>query len=178
VSLESHRAGEPRKLSFALLVTTDTRSESDDRTTPRVRTLVETAGHTLRECVRAPNDAERIVEQAQAWFARPNLDVVVVSGGTGFSTRDVSVDALRPLLTRDTPGFGELFRQLSFAEIGAAAMLSRAFAGAVGRHLMFVLPGSPQAVELAFVRLILPEAAHWLGQLRGEPGGGNRGGPR
>lgn len=167
MSLESHRAGEPRILSFALLVTTDTRSESDDRTTPKVRALVEAAGHTLCDSARAPNQPTAIVDQAGGFFARPDIDVVVVSGGTGFSPRDVSVDALRPLVTRDAPGFGELFRQLSFAEVGAAAMLSRAFAGAVGRQLLFVLPGSPKAVELAFERLILPEAAHWLGQLRG-----------
>jgi molybdenum cofactor biosynthesis protein B len=93
-------------------------------------------------------------------------DAVILNGGTGFAGRDVSVEAVEPLLDRVIEGFGELFRALSFQQVGAAAMLSRALGGVVGRSVVFVLPGSPKAVELAMAELILPETGHLLGQVR------------
>jgi molybdenum cofactor biosynthesis protein B len=93
-------------------------------------------------------------------------DVVLVTGGTGVAPRDVTPEALAFLGARMLPGFGELFRALSFQEIGTAAMLSRATAGAVGSALVFALPGSPQACELALTKLILPELPHLVAQLR------------
>ena len=165
-----HRGGEPSRLGFSLLVPTDSRSEGDDVTTPLVESLLVSLGHGLVEARRVVNDAARIRAAAQELLSRDDVDALVVSGGTGFSPRDVSVEALRSLVDREAPGFGEIFRRLSFDDIGAAACLSRAFAGAVGRRVLFVLPGSPAAVELALRRLIFPVAAHWIGQLRKEEG--------
>src|SRR4029077_1027214 len=91
---------------------------------------------------------------------------VIVTGGTGIAPRDRTPDAVGALFERRLPGFGELFRMLSFQEVGAAAMLSRADAGVVGGALVFLLPGSPAAVELAVTKLIAPEPAHAVGQLR------------
>jgi molybdenum cofactor biosynthesis protein B len=94
------------------------------------------------------------------------IDAVFLTGGTGVSARDGTVEAIAPLLDRQLDGFGELFRMLSFAEVGAAAMLSRALGGTVGPVAVFAMPGSPAAVQLALPRLILPELAHLVGQLR------------
>ena len=103
---------------------------------------------------------------ADAFARLPGVDVVVTTGGTGFSPRDVTLEAVGPMLERPVEGFGELFRMLSYSQVGAAAMLSRAAAGLVGTRAVFLLPGSPKAVVLAMEALILPEAAHLLGQAR------------
>jgi molybdenum cofactor biosynthesis protein B len=94
------------------------------------------------------------------------VDVVLVTGGTGVAPRDVTVEAVRSLLEKELPGFGEIFRALSFAEIGPAAMLSRATAGVRAGKAVFVLPGSPAALQLAMEKLVLPEIAHLLAQAR------------
>ncbi|MGE5234512.1 MAG: MogA/MoaB family molybdenum cofactor biosynthesis protein [Acidobacteriota bacterium] len=166
MALDQHREEAPSALRFALIVATDTRTAGDDRTTPLVRERVTLAGHELAAARRVPNEIGEIQDALRQLLIANGIDVVVVSGGTGFSPRDVTVEAIRPLLERTVDGFGELFRALSFAEIGAAAMLSRALAGTAHRRAVFVLPGSPQAVALALERLILPEAAHLVAQLR------------
>lgn len=161
-----HRGEGPVSLGFALLVTTDSRTDADDATTPLVSSQVVASGHRLVETRRMANDVARLRAAAEELLSHDRVDVLVASGGTGFSPRDVSVEALRPLIDREAPGFGEIFRRLSFDEIGAAALLSRAFAGSVGVRCLFALPGNPAAVELALRHLILPTAAHWIGQLR------------
>ena len=98
----------------------------------------------------------------------PEVDVVVLTGGTGFSPRDITLAAVGPLLERPVEGFGELFRMLSYQQVGAAAMLSRAAAGLIEGRAVFLLPGSPKAVALAMEKLILPETGHLLGQVRRE----------
>jgi len=103
-------------------------------------------------------------------------DVVLVTGGTGVAPRDVTPEALQALGARELPGFGELFRALSFAEIGAPAMLSRATAATLGRAIVFALPGSPDACRLALTRLVLPELHHLVHQLRGGAASAPRGG--
>jgi molybdenum cofactor biosynthesis protein B len=94
------------------------------------------------------------------------VDVAVLTGGTGLSPRDVTLEAIEPLFEREIEGFGELFRSLSYAEIGPRAMLSRAIAGVVGIQAVFALPGSPKAVRLGMEKLVLPAVGHLLGQLR------------
>ena len=100
-------------------------------------------------------------------MADARVDVVIMTGGTGFSTTDATYESLAPTLDREIPGFGELFRKISFDEIGPAAMLSRAFAGIVKQKAVFCLPGSPNAVRTAMQRLILPELGHLVGLASG-----------
>ena len=133
---------------------------------PMYERLVAAAGHRLVERRIVPDDMVEIRAAAGELLRRQEVDVLVLSGGTGFSPRDLTLEAAGPLLERRIDGFGELFRMLSFEQIGAAAMLSRAAAGIIGRRAVFVLPGSPKAVTLAMERLILPEAGHLLGQAR------------
>jgi molybdenum cofactor biosynthesis protein B len=100
------------------------------------------------------------------WVAQPDVDVVLLTGGTGISHRDQTYEALLGLLTRELPGYGELFRWLSYQEIGSAAMLSRAVGGLVETTVVLSMPGSPAAVRLAMQRIILPELGHLVAQAR------------
>ena len=164
--LEQHRAYGPKRLGFAALTVSDSRTEADDGSGDEIERLVTGAGHRLVERRIVPDDMIEIRAAAGELLRREQVDVLVLSGGTGFSPRDLTLEAATPLLERRIDGFGELFRMLSYEQVGAAAMLSRAAAGVIGRRALFVLPGSPKAVSLAMERLILPEAGHLLGQAR------------
>jgi len=133
-----------------------------------LRRLAEEAGLAVTDEALLPDDPEQLRARVAGWAHDDSADVALLTGGTGFGPRDRTPEAIAPLFDRRLPGFGELFRMLSFQEVGAAAMLSRAEAGTVGRLAVFLLPGSPAAVDLAMRRLILPELAHLVGQLRAE----------
>jgi molybdenum cofactor biosynthesis protein B len=164
-TVDEHKAYAPGELTFAVLTASDSRDMEDDQSGRKIAEMATAAGHRVieRHVIRDHEEAIRgILEKVLA----VEVDVVIVNGGTGFSARDVSVEAVSPLLDRVIEGFGELFRALSFQQVGAAAMLSRALAGVAGASVIFVVPGSPKAVELAMSELILPEAGHLLGQIR------------
>ena len=168
-STEEHRAQAPVSVRCYVLTVSDTRSIEDDRGGALLEELLEAAGHDVvgRRIVR--DDVNSIVDAVQvASGGIDDPEVIVVTGGTGIAPRDCTPEALRPLLTKELPGFGELFRHLSFEEVGPAAILSRAFAGVLGRTLLFVVPGSVNAVRLATERLIAPEIAHMIRELRPE----------
>ncbi len=163
-----HREAGPTRLRAAILTVSDSRTAATDRSGDLLAEELETAGHqvTVREIL--PDEPD----QVRAWLAstaeRDDVDLILLNGGTGISRRDRTFEAVSSLLERILPGFGELFRLLSFEEIGAAAMASRAVAGTIGNKLVFCTPGSPAAVKLALTRLILPEAGHLVGELRKE----------
>lgn len=164
-SVDEHRAYAPSQLSFAVLTASDSRGEEEDESGRKIARLVIAEGHQVTHR-RVVADDEATIRAAVEEALTLGADVVVLNGGTGFASRDVSVEAVRPLTTRMIDGFGELFRMLSYQQVGSAAMLSRAAAGVIGRGVVFVLPGSPKAVELAMTELILPEVGHLLGQIR------------
>ena len=166
MSAEQHRQTAPTLLGFAVLTVSDSRAKADDVSGRTIRDLISTAGHPVVESTLVPDDVEAIRGAVHRFLALPGVDVVVTTGGTGFSPRDVTLAAVAPLFEKPVEGFGELFRMLSYQQVGAAAMLSRAAAGLVGTRAVFLLPGSPKAVALAMEKLILPEAAHLLGQAR------------
>ena len=172
---EQHRRTAPAVLGFAVLTVSDSRSGRDDSSGDAIRDLISGAGHRLVESTLVRDDVAAIRDAVRGLLAGAGVDVLVTTGGTGFSPRDVTLDAVGPLLDQRIDGFGELFRMLSYSQVGAAAMLSRAAAGLVGTRAVFLLPGSPKAVKLAMEALILPEAAHLLGQARREIKGGNSG---
>jgi molybdenum cofactor biosynthesis protein B len=153
----------PAKLAFAIVTVSDSRSPATDTGGDLAERLVRAAGHDLRSRSLVRDETAAIVA---ALDAATGVDVVVFTGGTGLAPRDVTPDALLPRLDRVLPGFGELFRMLSFQEVGGAAMASRAEAGVSAGRLVFLLPGSPKAVGLAMERLVLPEASHLVGQMR------------
>lgn len=160
-----HRATAPQTVSVAVVTLSDSRSPANDRTGDTIVALLEAAGHFVasRELVREDPPAIRAVLEAA--LAGP-AQAVILNGGTGIAPRDSTPEIVTPLLERELPGFGELFRQLSFQEIGAAAMLSRALAGVAHGKLLFALPGSETACRLALEQLILPELGHLVGELR------------
>ena len=153
-------------LAFGLLTVSDTRTIDDDVSGRTMRELVEAAGHRIFERAIVRDEPERIRERILAWSSEPACDAIVSSGGTGFSGRDRTFEAAASLFERRIDGFGELFRMLSFQEIGSAAMLSRACAGVVQGTPIFVLPGAPGAVTLGLSRLVLPEIGHIARELR------------
>jgi molybdenum cofactor biosynthesis protein B len=166
MSAEQHRTAAPTTLGFGLITVSDTRRPDDDVSGRSLAALAQVAGHRIEGPVLVPDDVAAIRGALRRLLTVSWVDVVVLTGGTGFAPRDVTLDAVLPLFDRPVEGFGELFRMLSWQQVGAAAMLSRAAAGLIGDRAVFLLPGSPKAVSLAMEKLILPEAAHLLGQAR------------
>ena len=161
-----HKALAPAagSVRVALLTASDSRTPETNQGGQVLRRLIEEGGfQVVSEGLLAEDPAA--LRDTVAQLARAS-DVVIVTGGTGIGPRDRTPDAVGALFERRLPGFGELFRLLSFQEVGPAAMLSRADAGVIGGALVFLLPGSPAAVELAVRRLIAPELTHAVGQLR------------
>ncbi len=121
-------------------------------------------GHRVEHYAIVPDEPAHVVAAIEG--APAAVEAVILSGGTGLARRDTTYEAVSRLLDKEISGFGELFRMLSFAEIGAAAMLSRATAGVAGRRVLFSVPGSTAAVDLAMTKLILPQLGHIVGLLR------------
>jgi molybdenum cofactor biosynthesis protein B len=141
-------------LAIALLTVSDTRTMSDDRSGDSLRQRLEVAGHRLLERLIVPDDRYRIRAEVSRWIADPAVQVVISCGGTGLAGRDGTPEAVSPLLDKVIEGFGELFRVLSFETIGTSTLQSRCLAGVANGTLIFVLPGSVDAVETAWDRLI------------------------
>jgi len=169
VSLERHRTESKHPLRFAVITISDTRDSASDRGGPLLVERLEAAGHavTMREIVK--DDADSITDVVSRAARDANVDLVLTTGGTGIAPRDVTYPTLVKLFESDIPGFGELFRALSFQAIGSAALLSRAVGGIVGGKVVLALPGSPKALELALTAIILPEAGHLVSQSRPAP---------
>lgn len=162
----SHRDADPaRPIDCAVLTASDTRTLATDESGALLRSLLEADGHRVRLHRVVTDDPEAIRAAIREVEADPLIRVVVINGGTGITRRDRTFETIEALLERPLPGFGEIFRALSFAEIGAAAILTRAVAGIRGRIAIFAVPGSPGAVRLAAERLIVPQLSHLVGQL-------------
>jgi molybdenum cofactor biosynthesis protein B len=144
-------------LRVAVVTVSDTRTEATDTSGKLVKERLSAAGHQVfgPEIVR--DELHEIRATFERWIQTPELDVVVATGGTGITTRDVTPEALAPLVTKAIPGFGELFRWLSYADIGASTIQSRAEAGLCGKALVFLLPGSTNAVRLALEKILVPQ---------------------
>jgi len=162
----AHEHDAPRRLAVALLTISDSRTPATDASGDVMQRLVEAAGHALAIRGLLPDEPREVRAWIEARLAQGGCDAVVTSGGTGISGRDRTYEAVSGLLERRIDGFGELFRALSFRQVGSAAMLSRAVAGVARGSVIFCLPGSPQAVELALTELILPELRHLVSELR------------
>lgn len=159
-STDEHRAESPRTVTVAVLTISDTRTREDDRSGQLIRQHLDWRGHTIAAYEIVPDDADRITATLTKWIEDSSIQAIITSGGTGIAGRDVTYDAITGLLEKRLDGFGEIFRMLSWQEIGAAAMLSRATAGVSNRTAIFATPGSSNAVKLAMEKLIGPEIAH------------------
>jgi molybdenum cofactor biosynthesis protein B len=163
---EQHKQQAPRQISCLVVTVSDTRTEETDKSGALIRQLLSEHGHPVCGYRIVKDDFETITALLKEASRDDAVHAVLLSGGTGIAARDVTIEAVRGVLDKEMPGFGELFRWLSYTEdIGSAAMLSRAVAGAMGRKAVFAMPGSTGAVRLAMTRLILPELGHIMREL-------------
>jgi molybdenum cofactor biosynthesis protein B len=156
----AHATPAARPLACAVITVSDTRGPDDDASGDAIAHLLTRAGHRVARRAWVPDHEAAIRRAARAALTVRAMDVVLLTGGTGVAPRDVTPEALAPLLERELPGFGERFRALSAAQVGSAAWLSRAFAGVARGRLIVALPGSTRAVRLAMRELLLPELGH------------------
>lgn len=144
-------------LNVAVLTVSDTRTPETDTSGALIADKLKSAGHKIAAHTILPDDLERLRAQVRAWIDDPGVHAVISTGGTGLTKRDVTPEALAPLITKPIPGFGELFRMLSYQEIGSSTIESRAFGGVAGDTLVFCLPGSTGACHLGMDKIILEQ---------------------
>ena len=168
-SVDQHRNESPRSVRVAVLTISDTRTRDDDRSGDLVRQNLIWRGHEVVAYEIVPDDPERIRNTIAAWIGDEQVEAIITNGGTGIAGRDNTFETISSLLDKRLDGFGELFRMLSFAEIGAAAMLSRAVAGVAGSTAIFSTPGSSNAVKLTMEKLIGPELGHVVHEITKQP---------
>lgn len=161
---EDHRKRAAKNVSCAVITVSDTRTEATDESGKLIRQMLEAHGHSVRRYAIVRDEVLTIESIMRECVDDAEIQAIVVSGGTGVSGRDCTVEAVRSFAEKELPGFGELFRMLSYQEIGSAAFLSRAFAFVTERKAVFVLPGSKAAVRLATEKLIAPELGHLLSE--------------
>jgi len=166
MGVEEHRekAEKYRNLKFSVITVSDTKGPEQDESGKIIIKEMEKEGHKLAKYLICKDDVEEIRKALEE--ALGEADFVILNGGTGISRRDVTVEAIKPLLEKEVPGFGELFRYLSYEEIGPDAILSRAFAGIIKRKPVFCLPGSKNAVSLAVKRIISKVISHMIYEVR------------
>jgi molybdenum cofactor biosynthesis protein B len=164
VSNEGHKAAAPAHLRVFVLTVSDTRTDDNDSSGAAIIELLTTAGHYVAGKAIEKDDPARVAELVRQQAAIADVDAIITTGGTGLTSRDSTYEAIDALLTKRLPGFGELFRMLSYQDIGSAAMMSRACAGTIGRVVIISLPGSEKAVRLAMHKLVVPELGHLVQQ--------------
>jgi molybdenum cofactor biosynthesis protein B len=165
-SVHEHREAAPEKIRVAILTISDTRTRETDTGGDIAEELLRDAGQEIvaRQIVR--DEVTAIRNNLIELLARSDVDAVITTGGTGISARDTTYEVVERMIEKQLDGFGEIFRTLSYEEIGAAAIMSRALAGSVGTKFIASLPGSRNAVRLAVEKLLVPELAHVVFELR------------
>ena len=169
-----HKTEAPRKLNFAVIISSSSRYQKlkerkpfTDPSGDLIVELLQNAGHSVVSREILPDDRVLIGKYVGNAIGSEKVGAIIVCGGTGVSITDVTIETVRPLMIKTLPGFGELFRKLSYDEIGSAAIMTRALAGVTDQgKAVFCIPGSPQAVKLVMTKLILPETGHILKHAR------------
>jgi molybdenum cofactor biosynthesis protein B len=164
VSSVEHKALGPDRARVFVLTVSDTRTDETDSSGRAIIELLLAAGHHVAGKAIEKDDPARVAELVRQQAVIADVDAIITTGGTGLTSRDSTFEAIDALLHKRLPGFGELFRMLSYQDIGAAAMLSRACAGTIGRVVVISLPGSENAVRLAMTKLVVPELGHLVQQ--------------
>ena len=160
-----HKAHAPRSIGCFVLTISDSKTPETDTSGALIREMLAEAGHSLVGHAIVKDEPAQVTAVVREGCADPALQAFILTGGTGVTSRDATFEAVEALLDKRLTGFGELFRMLSYQEIGAAAMLSRAQAGAVKGRALFSLPGSPNACRLGLEKLILPELGHVIREI-------------
>ena len=166
---ELHKHVSPRSIGISIVTCSTSKfaqvkrgEKADDKSGTIIERLALQAGHRVSSRCLISDSRKMIQRHVRKALSSPEIDALIITGGTGLSPRDLTIESVSPFLQKNIPGFGELFRKISFDRIGSPAMLSRALAGSSNGKLLFCLPGSPDAVETAMKRLILPEIGHML----------------
>lgn len=160
MSYQQHKRVSPQNVKCAVITTSDSRTEADDESGNYIKQILTQNGHIITYYTIVKNEIAIIGHEIKMLVDQQNVQVILTSGGTGLSRRDVTVNTIRKMLEKEMEGFGELFRHLSYQEIGAGAILSRALAGISQTKVIICLPGSLSAVKLAMERIIIPEIGH------------------
>jgi molybdenum cofactor biosynthesis protein B len=164
MSQEEHKAHAPRSVRCFIVTVSDTRTEATDTSGRAIIDLLTAAGHVVAGRAIVKDDAEMVRGTLERQLAIADVQAIITTGGTGVTARDSTYEVVSSLLQKRLDGFGELFRMLSFQQVGPAAMMSRACAGIVAGHVVVSLPGSEAAVRLALERLLIPELGHLVQQ--------------
>lgn len=168
MAVHEHKAKAPKKVAFMVITVSDSRDEVTDQSGKLIQQLLHEAGQQTVDYRIIRDDPEEIESLLEQSLARQDIDVLLFNGGTGISPRDGTYEVISRHLGKRLDGFGEIFRYLSYQEIGSAAIMSRALAGVAKGKVIISLPGSSGAVDLAMRRLVLPEVGHMVSQVRGE----------
>jgi len=163
---DEHRSEAPRVVRCGVITVSDTRTRETDTGGQTIVDLLAEAGHEVLDRHLIPDEPGPMQTLLEGLRDRDDVDAVLMTGGTGLGRRDQTFETVTGLLDKPLPGYGELFRMLSYGEIGAAAMLSRAVGGLIGRTVLLTMPGSRAAVRLAMEKLILPELGHLVREAR------------
>ena len=163
---EEHRADAPAHVRCAVVTVSDTRTTETDTGGRALGDLLLQAGHQVLVREMIPDEPEPMRKLIGILSEREEIDVILLTGGTGLSSRDQTYETVAGLFTKLLPGYGELFRFLSYDQVGPASMFSRAVGGLLGQTVLLTMPGSPAAVELAMDKIILPEIGHLVQQAR------------
>ncbi|MFJ7511332.1 molybdenum cofactor biosynthesis protein B [Peribacillus simplex] len=167
MSVKNHKKAITEAVRCMVITVSDTRNEETDKSGALMMELLKSNGQEVTEYVIVKDERKAIQDAVTFGSQSSMVDVILTNGGTGIANRDVTIEAVKELMTKEIPGFGEIFRMLSYQEdIGSAAILSRAIAGVVNNKAVFSTPGSSGAVRLAMNKLILPELGHVVGELR------------
>jgi molybdenum cofactor biosynthesis protein B len=164
-SYQEHRAEAPGVVGCAILTVSDTRTMETDSSGALIIEYLTAEGHDIRDYAIVKDEPDQIRSTIDKWANDPEIDCILSNGGTGIAKRDTTYDVISSLIEKRLDGFGEIFRQLSFQEIGAAAILSRAVAGTYNGTLIIAMPGSTNAVRLAMERIVAPELGHLIYEL-------------
>ena len=162
MSVEDHKSKAPKSINLAIITVSDTRTEADDSSGMAIADIMARAGHIIVRRAIVKDEVEEIQKALRELIEDTGVQAVVINGGTGIARRDVTLEAITPFQEKSIPGFGELFRVLSFNQVGSAAMMSRASAFVTEGKIVFCLPGSEKAVRLAVEKLIAPELGHMV----------------
>lgn len=165
---KAHKKHAPKRITIGIITVSTTRTIKNDDSGKWIKKLARKEGHKVLVHQVVPDDAVGITRVLSAAVENPAPDVILVTGGTGVSPADVTIEAVRPLFDKELTAFGALFAQLSYEEIDAAALLSRAAAGVIGKAVVFCMPGSLKACKLASKALIFPELGHLVWHARGQ----------
>ena len=166
MGVKAHKRNAPKRVDIGIITVSTTRTKAEDKSGQWIKKRAKKEGHLIVFYKVIPDDADTIFSTVRSVIKELNPQIILVTGGTGIGTQDVTIETIRPLFEKELTGFSAVFAQLSFEEIDSAAIMSRATAGVIGKSAVFCIPGSLKACKLACKSLIFPEIGHLVKHIR------------